>query len=79
MSGVDPFLVVGLTILMFVMLVINVYILVYWQHPDDSNQSYLSKVLIIFGLQLSAVSVLMLPVGKSVNVFLRPAVDQALT
>lgn len=58
-------LVVGLTILLFVMLVINVYILAYWQHPDDKNESYLVRLLIIYGLQLCAVSVLMLPVGKA--------------
>lgn len=62
---VDPFLVVGMSLLIFIMLIINVYILVYWQHPEDRNQSYLAKLLIIFGLQLSAVSVLMLPVGKT--------------
>jgi LMBR1 domain-containing protein 1 len=62
-SSLDPFLVFGLSILMFVMLIINVYILVYWQHPGDNNQSYLAKLLIVFGLQLSAVSMLMLPVG----------------
>lgn len=63
-STVDPFLAVGIALLMFVMLIINVYILVYWQHPEDKNESILAKILIIFGLQLSAVSVLMLPVGK---------------
>lgn len=65
---VDPFLAVGIAILMFVMLIINVYILVYWQHPEDKNESILAKLLIIFGLQLSAVSVLMLPVGKLVRI-----------
>ncbi len=64
MATADPFLVVGLTLMMFIMLIINVYILAYWQHPEDKNQSYLAKLLIIFGLQLSAVSVLLLPVGK---------------
>ncbi len=64
MATADPFLVVGLTLMMFIMLIINVYILAYWQHPEDKNQSYLAKLLIIFGLQLSAVSVLWLPVGK---------------
>lgn len=69
MSTADPLLVVGITILMFVMLIINVYILAYWQHPEDKNQSYFAKLLIIFGLQLSAVSVLLLPVGKYNHTF----------
>lgn len=60
----DPFLVVGFAILMVVMLIINIYILTYWQHPDDKAESVFPKILIVIGLQLSAVSVLMLPVGK---------------
>jgi hypothetical protein len=60
----DPFLIVGFTLLMLVMLIINIYILAYWQHPEDKNESIFPKLLIIFGLQLSAVAVLMLPVGK---------------
>lgn len=60
----DPFLVVGFVILMIVMLVINIYILTYWQHPDDKSESVFPKILIVAGLQLSAVSVLMVPVGK---------------
>lgn len=61
----DPFLVIGLALLMFIMLVINVYVLVYWQHPEDRNESKMAKILILFGLQLTSVSVLMLPVGKA--------------
>lgn len=63
-ANVDPFLVVGFALLMLVMLVINVYILAYWQHPEDKGESIFPKLLIIFGLQLSGVSVLMLPVGE---------------
>jgi LMBR1 domain-containing protein 1 len=61
----DPFLVVGITVLILVMLVINVYFLVHYQHPEDKNESYLAKLLILFGFQISAVSVLMLPVGSN--------------
>ena len=35
MAAVDPFLCVGMAILLAVLLVINVYLLVMWQHPDD--------------------------------------------
>ena len=54
MATADPFLVVGLTLMMFIMLIINVYILAYWQHPVYKNKSYLGKLLIIFGFQLSS-------------------------
>jgi LMBR1 domain-containing protein 1 len=63
----DPFLVVGFAILMIVMLVINIYILTYWQHPDDKSESVFPKILIVAGLQLSAVSVLMVPVDFANN------------
>jgi hypothetical protein len=35
MAAVDPFLCVGMAILLAILLVINVYMLVMWQHPDD--------------------------------------------
>jgi LMBR1 domain-containing protein 1 len=63
-GGTDPFLAIGLAILMFLMLIINVYTLVYWQHPEDKNESILPKILIVLGLQLTAVCVLMIPIGK---------------
>ena len=62
--AVDPLIVVGMAILIVVILVVNVYILVYYTHPEDKNESYLAKALVVFGLQLSAMSVLMLPIGE---------------
>ena len=61
--AVDPLIVVGMTILIVVILVVNVYILVYYTHPEDKNESYLAKALVVTGLQLSAMSILMLPIG----------------
>ena len=62
--AVDPLIVVGMAILIVVILVVNVYILAYYTHPEDKNESYLAKALVVFGLQLSAMSVLMLPIGE---------------
>jgi LMBR1 domain-containing protein 1 len=59
---VDPFLVIGFLILLILVFVINVYVLVYWQHPEDKNESHLVRVLVVLGLQLSAICVLLLPV-----------------
>mmetsp|Transcript_9110 Transcript_9110/g.13586 ORF Transcript_9110/g.13586 Transcript_9110/m.13586 type:complete len:285 (+) Transcript_9110:42-896(+) len=61
MGSADPLLIVGIVLLIILMLVINVYLLVHWQHPDDQNESILARLLILYGFQLSAVSVLMLP------------------
>ena len=60
----DPFLIVGIALLIIIILVINFYTMVYYQHPDDKNESYFAKVIIVFGLQLSSMSVLFIPIGK---------------
>jgi hypothetical protein len=45
MTTVDPFLCVGMAILLAVLLVINVYMLIMWQHPDDKVK-YIIKIVI---------------------------------
>ncbi|MFQ6641600.1 hypothetical protein Gotur_015377 [Gossypium turneri] len=39
----------------------NVYLLVNYQHPDDANQAYFPKFVVVFGLSIAAISILMLP------------------
>ncbi|XVF55091.1 hypothetical protein PTKIN_Ptkin06aG0008800 [Pterospermum kingtungense] len=39
----------------------NVYLLINYQHPDDANQAYFPKFVVVFGLSISAISILMLP------------------
>ncbi|KAK3445098.1 hypothetical protein EUGRSUZ_B02811 [Eucalyptus grandis] len=39
----------------------NVYLLVNYQHPDDANQAYFPKVVVVLGLSVAAISILMLP------------------
>lgn len=64
---VDPFICVGIVVFIIVLIIINTYIYVYWQHPDDKNQSFLPKFLIVFGLILSSMSVLMIPIDVANN------------
>jgi LMBR1 domain-containing protein 1 len=59
---VDPFLVVGIVLMLLILLFLNFYTMVQWQHPDDKNQSYLAKVVIVFALQLATMSVCMMPI-----------------
>lgn len=40
---------------------INVYILVHFQHPEDRNQAWFPKFVVVFGLTLSVLSILLLP------------------
>ncbi|XP_008811686.2 LIMR family protein At5g01460-like isoform X2 [Phoenix dactylifera] len=39
----------------------SVYLLVNYQHPDDANQAYLPKAVVVLGLSIAALSILMLP------------------
>ena len=63
-TTVDPFLVIGIIILFFLALVVNIYVLVYWQYPNDKNQSYTMKAIVLLGLQMSLFTIFMLPIGN---------------
>ena len=52
----------------FILLVINVYIVVYWQSAEEKN-SYYTKGLIVMGLQLTAMSVLMLAIDAGTYIY----------
>jgi hypothetical protein len=39
----------------------NIYVLVDYQHPEDRNQAWFPKVVVVFGLTVAVVSVLMFP------------------
>ncbi|KAG9147924.1 hypothetical protein Leryth_003512 [Lithospermum erythrorhizon] len=39
----------------------NIYLLINYQHPDDVNQAYFPKIVVVFGLSVAAISILMLP------------------
>ncbi len=49
-------IIVCITVVLF-----NIYLLINYQHPDDYNQAYLPKIIVIFGLSVSQISILMLP------------------
>ncbi|KNA15252.1 hypothetical protein SOVF_099800 [Spinacia oleracea] len=46
------------TVLVFVF---NVYLLINYQHPDDVNQAYFPKFVVVLGLSVAVISILMLP------------------
>ncbi|KAM7463965.1 hypothetical protein LguiA_032086 [Lonicera macranthoides] len=49
---------IAVTILVFIF---NVYLLINYQHPDDKNQAYFPKFVVVLGLSVAALSILMLP------------------
>ena len=53
-------LIVAIVVCVIVFL-FNFYLLVNYQHPDDANQAYFPKFVVVLGLSVAAISILMLP------------------
>lgn len=64
---VDVFLIVAIVVAICVLLVAGVYLLVYYQHPDDHNDAYVPKIVVILGFVLAGVTVLLLPLDVANN------------
>ncbi|XP_072967359.1 LIMR family protein Os06g0128200 [Typha angustifolia] len=54
-------LVIVAVVVCVLVLLVNVYLLVNYQHPDDVNQAYFPKLVVVLGLTVAAISILMLP------------------
>ena len=54
-------LVIVAAVVCVLVLLFNVYLLVNYQHPDDVNQAYFPKFVVVVGLSVAAISILMLP------------------
>uniref|UniRef100_A0A7S0S7E8 LIMR family protein n=1 Tax=Mantoniella antarctica TaxID=81844 RepID=A0A7S0S7E8_9CHLO len=60
-DGYNWFLILVAVVCTVVVVLINVYILVHFQHPEDRNQAWFPKFIVVFGLTLSVLSILLLP------------------
>ena len=63
----DIFLIIATLVAFFILLVVAVYLLVHYQHPDDKNEAYLPKFVVIFGFVLAGATVLLLPLDVANN------------
>ncbi|CAN0879737.1 LIMR family protein At5g01460 [Linum grandiflorum] len=54
-------LVIVAIVVCVIVFLFNVYLLVNYQHPDDKNQAYFPKIVVVFGLSVAVISILMLP------------------
>ncbi|WCJ28061.1 LIMR family protein At5g01460 [Euphorbia peplus] len=54
-------LVIVAIVVCIIVFIFNVYLLVNYQHPDDKNQAYFPKIVVVLGLSVSVLSILMLP------------------
>ena len=64
---VDVLLVVSILVAFAILCVAAVYLLVYYQHPDDRNEAWIPKLVVIFGFVLAGATVLMFPLDVANN------------
>ncbi|VEU45309.1 unnamed protein product [Pseudo-nitzschia multistriata] len=63
----DIFLIVATSVAFLLMLVIAIYLLVYYSHPDDRNDAYFPKLVVIIGIMLTGATCLLLPLDVANN------------
>jgi len=59
--GRRRFLIIVAVVVAALAFVCNVYVLVHFQHPDDRNQAYFPKFVVVTGLTVAVLSLLLLP------------------
>ena len=64
---VDWFLVLAMVISVILLIIISLYVLVHFQHPDDKNEAWLPKGTVILGFVMAGASVLLLPLDVANN------------
>lgn len=64
---VDIFLIVSTVVAFVILLVIAVYLLVNYQHPDDKNEAYFPKIVVIGAIVLAGSTALLLPLDVANN------------
>lgn len=60
-SGFSLPLLIVTIIVAVIILCANVYVLISYQHPEDRNQAWFPKLIVVFGLSLACWTLLMLP------------------
>ncbi|CAI7798649.1 unnamed protein product [Closterium sp. NIES-53] len=65
MGDINIALLVIAIVVSLLSIAVSIYLLINYQHPDDSNQAYFPKLVVVIGLTLAQLSVLMLPADVS--------------
>ncbi len=67
----DVFLIIMTSIIAAGLIALNIYLLVYYSHPDDKTNctARVAKVFVVFGMTLSWMQVLMLPLDVANNTY----------
>eukprot|EP00752_Nemacystus_decipiens_P006149 g5547.t1 len=61
----DWWLYVVLFAALLILLAINSYIVVIWQHPDDKNEAYFPKAVVLASLTLAELAIILLPIDAA--------------
>jgi LMBR1 domain-containing protein 1 len=64
---VDVFLIISIVVALIVLLVSGFYLIVNYQHPDDHNDAYFPKAVVLLGFVITGATVLMLPLDVANN------------
>jgi len=60
-EGYNWFLILAAVVVAGLVAAVNVYVLVHYMHPEDRNQAWAPKAVVVSGLSLAMLSVLMFP------------------
>jgi heme/copper-type cytochrome/quinol oxidase subunit 2 len=63
----DLFLIFTILIGFIILTIIGLYLVVKYQHPDDKNDAYFPKLVVLFGFVLAGATVLLLPLDVANN------------
>ncbi|KAL7567147.1 hypothetical protein ACA910_009473 [Epithemia clementina (nom. ined.)] len=63
----DIFLIIAIIVALSILLITSIYLLVYYQHPDDHNDAYAPKLIVMLGFCLAGWTVLMFPIDVANN------------
>jgi LMBR1 domain-containing protein 1 len=63
----DAFLIIVICVAIAILLTLGIYFIVYYSHPDDRNQAYFPKLVVLGAFVLAGTTVLMLPLDVANN------------
>jgi LMBR1 domain-containing protein 1 len=63
----DIFLICVIVVSLVILLVVGLYFVIKYQHPDDKNDAYFPKLVVLFGFVLAGATVLLLPLDVANN------------
>jgi len=63
----DWFLILMAVVVLVILLAVNIYLIIHFQHPSDKNEALFPKFLVLFGFTLAQIIVLLLPLDVANN------------